>query len=119
MSHSLGGYLDLPHGLCNAMLLNHVVAYNYSACEERFNRIAQAMFIDTRGMTPPTVRKHLLARIAELKRNVGLEKKLMELGVRTSDIPSLAGFAMQDPCIVTNPRKSSRRDVEVVYEEAL
>lgn len=119
MAHSLGGFLDLPHGLCNAMLLEHVVAYNYSACEDRFRRIAQAMDIDTRGMTPPAVRQRLLGRIAELKRNVGLEKKLAELGVRTADIPSLSGFAMQDPCIVTNPRKSSQRDVEVVYEEAL
>lgn len=119
MSHSLGGFLDLPHGLCNAMLLDHVVAYNFSSCEERFKRVAEAMAIDTRGMKPPTVRKHLLARIAELKRNVGMEKNLAQLGVRISDIPSLSGFAMQDPCIVTNPRKSSQRDVEVVYEEAL
>lgn len=119
MSHSLGGFLDLPHGLCNAMLLDHVVAYNYSACEDRFKRIAEAMGIDTRGMSTPTVRARLLGRIGELKRNVGLEQKLGELGVRTSDIPSLSGFAMQDPCILTNPRKSSLRDVEVVYEEAL
>lgn len=119
MSHSLGGFLDLPHGLCNAMLLDHVVAYNFSACEDRFKRIAETMGIDTRGMTPPVVRERLLGRITELKRHVGLEKRLAELGVRNSDIPSLSGFAMQDPCIVTNPRKSSQRDVEVVYEEAL
>ncbi|BES73075.1 iron-containing alcohol dehydrogenase [Marinobacter nanhaiticus D15-8W] len=119
MSHSLGGFLDLPHGLCNAMLLDHVVAYNYSACEDRFKRIAETMGIDTRGMSTSTVRARLLGRIGELKRNVGLEQKLGELGVRTSDIPSLSGFAMQDPCILTNPRKSSLRDVEVVYEEAL
>ncbi|WP_111494305.1 alcohol dehydrogenase-like regulatory protein ErcA [Marinobacter bohaiensis] len=119
MSHSLGGFLDLPHGLCNAMLLDHVVAYNYSACEDRFKRIAETLGIDTRGMTTATVRQRLLGRIAELKRNVGLEKRLGELGVRVDDIPSLSGFALQDPCILTNPRKSSRRDVEVVYEEAL
>ena len=28
MAHSLGGYLDLPHGECNAMLLEHVINYN-------------------------------------------------------------------------------------------
>jgi len=26
---------------------------------------------------------------------------------------------MDDPCILTNPRSSSQRDVEVVYGEAL
>lgn len=119
MSHSLGGYLDLPHGLCNAMLLEHVVAFNYGSAEDRFRRVAEAMDIDTRGMSGPEVKRRLMTRISTLKQAVGLEAKLAELGVTTSDIPYLSGFALRDPCILTNPRKSSRRDVEVVYEEAL
>ncbi|MBS3805158.1 MAG: iron-containing alcohol dehydrogenase [Oleiphilaceae bacterium] len=119
MSHSLGGYLDLPHGLCNAMLLEHVIAYNFPSAEERFKRVAEAMGIDTRGMTMTTVKQQLMERVILLKRAVGLEAKLAKLGVTVADIPHLSGFAMQDPCIVTNPRKSCRRDVEVVYEEAL
>lgn len=119
MSHSLGGFLDLPHGLCNAMLLEHVVAYNFRSAEERFRRVAEAMDIDTRGMSQAEIQKRLMNRIILLKRTVGLEAKLSELGVSVSDIPSLSGFALQDPCILTNPRKSSLRDVQVVYEEAL
>lgn len=119
MSHSLGGFLDLPHGLCNAVLLEHVVAYNFHSAEERFRRVAEAMNIDTRGMSQAEIQKRLMSRIIQLKRTVGLEAKLSELGVRVSDIPSLSGFALQDPCILTNPRKSSLRDVQVVYEEAL
>jgi alcohol dehydrogenase class IV len=119
MSHSLGGFLDLPHGLCNAVLLEHVVAYNFHSAEERFRRIAEAMNIDTRGMSQARIQQRLMSRIVQLKRTVGLEAKLSELGVRVSDIPSLSGFALQDPCILTNPRKSSLRDVQVVYEEAL
>ncbi len=119
MSHSLGGFLDLPHGLCNAMLLEHVVAYNFRSAEERFRRVAEAMDIDTRGMGQSEIQKRLMNRIILLKRTVGLEAKLSELGVSVSDIPSLSGFALQDPCILTNPRKSSLRDVQVVYEEAL
>ncbi|MGO1501456.1 MAG: alcohol dehydrogenase-like regulatory protein ErcA [Marinobacter sp.] len=119
MSHSLGGFLDLPHGLCNAMLLEHVVAYNFRSAAERFRRVAEAMDIDTRGMSQTEIQKRLMNRIILLKRTVGLEAKLSELGVSVSDIPSLSGFAMQDPCILTNPRKSSLRDVQVVYEEAL
>ncbi|MFC7296386.1 alcohol dehydrogenase-like regulatory protein ErcA [Marinobacter aromaticivorans] len=119
MSHSLGGFLDLPHGLCNAMLLEHVVAYNFGSADERFCRVAEAMGIDPRGMSKAQVQKRLVDRIIQLKRAVGLETKLSELGVSLSDIPSLSGFALQDPCILTNPRKSSLRDVQVVYEEAL
>lgn len=39
MAHSLGGFLDLPHGECNALLLNHVVNFNYSAREEKYDNI--------------------------------------------------------------------------------
>src|SRR5690554_135726 len=119
MAHSLGGFLDLPHGLCNALLLEHVVAYNFKSAEDRFQRVAEAMDIDTRGMSKPEIQKRLMNRIVQLKRKVGLEDKLANLGVSVSDIFSLSGFALQDPCILTNPRKSSLRDVQVVYEEAL
>jgi alcohol dehydrogenase class IV len=119
MSHSLGGFLDLPHGLCNAMLLEHVVAFNFRSAEGRFRRVAEAMDIDTRGMNQAEIQKRLMSRIIQLKHAVGLDARLAELGVTLSDIPSLSGFALQDPCILTNPRKSSLRDVQVVYEEAL
>ncbi|MDX1456827.1 MAG: alcohol dehydrogenase-like regulatory protein ErcA [Marinobacter sp.] len=119
MAHSLGGYLDLPHGQCNSLLLDHVVAYNFQSAPDRFRIVAETMGIDTRGMTSAEVKKRLMARIVQLKKAVGLEGKLGQLGVSTSDIPYLSQFAMKDPCIMTNPRKSSQRDVEVVYEEAL
>ena len=95
------------------------MAYNFRSAEERFRRVAEAMNIDTRGMSQAEIQKRLMSRIIQLKRSVGLEAKLSELGVTMSDIPSLSGFALQDPCILTNPRKSSLRDVQVVYEEAL
>lgn len=119
MSHSLGGWLDLPHGLCNAMLLEHVIAYNYPNAQDRFKVVAETMGLDTRGLGPTEIKARLMSAVIELKRDVGLSQKLAENGVGLSDIPVLSDKAMKDPCILTNPRKSSKRDVEVVYEEAL
>ncbi len=119
MSHSLGGFLDLPHGLCNAILLDHVIEYNFPSAPERFRTIAETIGIDTRGMDDKAVRNRLLAAVRALKMQVGLTQRLREAGVSSSDIPTLSGKAVLDPCILTNPRKSNRRDVEVVYEEAL
>lgn len=119
MSHSLGGWLDLPHGLCNAMLLEHVIAYNYPNAQDRFKVVAETMGLDTRGLGPTEIKARLMSAVIELKREVGLSQKLAENGVGLSDIPVLSDKAMKDPCILTNPRKSSKRDVEVVYEEAL
>lgn len=119
MSHSLGGFLDLPHGLCNAALVEHVVAFNYSAAPERFRVIAETLGIDCRGLTPPQVRERLVQHLIEFKHAVGFHEHLGRQGVSSSDIPFLSRHAMQDPCILTNPRQSTQRDVEVVYAEAL
>lgn len=119
MSHSLGGYLDLPHGLCNAMLLEHVIGFNYKEAEDRFKVIAESLAIDTRGMSTVQVQKALIGRVTTLKQEVGLTQRLAESGVSLTDIPTLSEKALHDPCILTNPRKSNQRDVEAVYEEAL
>ncbi len=119
MSHSLGGFLDLPHGLCNSILLEHVINYNYSSAQDRFKIIAETMNIDTRGLNSNQIKGRLLNRVIELKQNVGLFHTLSDKGVRVADIPILSVKAIRDPCLLTNPRKSNKRDVEVVYEEAL
>ncbi|TFH86316.1 iron-containing alcohol dehydrogenase [Billgrantia azerbaijanica] len=119
MSHSLGGFLDLPHGLCNSMLLEHVVAFNFDAAPERFTRVAETLGIDCRGLSPSLVKQRLVEHLAGLKRTVGLDGTLGAAGVRASDVPFLSEHALEDPCILTNPRRSSKRDVAVVYEEAL
>ena len=119
MSHSLGGYLDLPHGLCNAILLDHVIDYNYNSAEDKFRIITDTVGIDTRGMNSQAIKQRLLDGVHDLKQQVGLTMRLKEAGVSSCDIPMLSGQAIKDPCLLTNPRKSNKRDVEVVYEEAL
>jgi len=119
MSHSLGGFLDLPHGLCNSILLDHVIAFNYESSPERFRAIAEAMGIDTRGMNQNNIKSALLTKVRHLKLQVGMTMQLGEAGVKLSDIPILAAKAIVDPCILTNPRTSNKRDMEAVYEEAL
>ncbi len=119
MSHSLGGHLDLPHGLCNAILLEHVIDYNFPSSEDKFRIIADTVGIDTRGMKTKQVKQQLLKSVHKLKQDVGLTQRLKEAGVSSADIPELSKKALKDPCILTNPRKSNKRDVEVVYEEAL
>ncbi|WP_028292625.1 alcohol dehydrogenase-like regulatory protein ErcA [Oceanobacter kriegii] len=119
MSHSLGGFLDLPHGLCNSILVERVIDYNFNASPDRFRVIADTLGIETKNLSTPQLQKALVSHVSELKQRVGLTQTLGEAGVVKADIPELSGNALTDPCILTNPRKSNKRDVEVVYEEAL
>jgi alcohol dehydrogenase len=119
MAHSLGGYLDLPHGECNSILIDHVMAYNYEVSSERYERIGRVLEINMDKMTKKEKRNIILNYITRLKKSAGIVKTLGERGVHRSEIPELSKKAIQDPCIVTNPRRPNQRDVEVIYEEAL
>ena len=119
MAHSLGGALDIAHGECNAILLDHVIEFNIPAAPERFEHIATAMGLDLRGMTSGQKKSTLLNHVRELKKATGIVRTLNELGVGRGDVNFLTDHALKDPCMVTNPRKVSPRDIEVVYEESL
>ncbi|MBB6480563.1 alcohol dehydrogenase-like regulatory protein ErcA [Spirochaeta isovalerica] len=119
MAHSLGGYLDMPHGECNAMLLEHVVNFNYSAAASRYRHIAEAMDIRTEGLSDKIVQKELTERIVNLKKEVGIVDTLKTRGVSDSDIPVLAEKAAKDPCLITNPRNADSSELAAIYREAM
>jgi len=119
MAHSLGGLLDLPHGQCNAVLLQHVVAFNHAAAPERFAHVGDALGLNLGGMTTRQQKTAVITEINRLREEVGVYHTLSQMGVSRSDIPQLAKNALNDACMVTNPRRPNQRDIEVVYEEAL
>jgi len=119
MSHSLGGLLDLPHGQCNAMLLDGVVDFNYGHAEQRYRDAAAALGIEAGGLTSSEIRKRLRAEIRQLRDAVGLGDTLSRSGVHRTEVHELAEAALDDPCVVTNPRQVNQRDIEVIYEESL
>jgi alcohol dehydrogenase class IV len=118
-AHGLGGLLDLPHGECNAQLLEHVVGFNYSKAPDRYRAIGEAMGLDLSGASPSAVGKAVQQEIRRFKRAVGLDRTLSADGVHRSDVPELASRAILDPTLITNPRPANRRDLEVIYEESL
>ena len=102
MAHSLGGFLDFPHGEANAILLEHVMAFNFDTSTERYLRIGQAMAIEQtmglalRDQPPDASRSTLLAAVARLREEAGIDRTLGDMGLQREDIPTLAGKALQD-----------------------
>lgn len=119
MSHSLGGFLDLPHGECNAMLLDHVINFNFNAAPDRFRNIAEAFSIRTGGMGDMEVKKVLLETVVKLKKEAGVINQLADKGVKSTDLSILSDKAFKDACMLTNPRKSTINDIRTIYKEAM
>ncbi|KLK87914.1 alcohol dehydrogenase [Methanoculleus sediminis] len=110
MAHSLGGAYDLAHGRCNALLLEHVMAANYEAASDRYDRIGAIL---GQGRATPA------EGAAAFRKTLGITGTLAGVGVREDALPALAAAAHADPCMVTNPRSLACEDIERIYGHAL
>jgi alcohol dehydrogenase len=119
MAHQLGGFYDLPHGVCNAILLPHVSAFNLIAKMDRFGDIAIAMGENIVGLSKRDAADRALESIKKLSADVGIPSGLEELGVKEEDLPTMAENAQKDACGLTNPRCPTLEDVIQIYKNAL
>lgn len=121
MAHSLGGFYNLPHGVCNAVLLPYVMTYNgqEKVTAERFKLIYKAL--DTKASEWISSQRAAIGSvdiIKKLSKQVGIPAKLKELKVSPKDFEALAKLAMHDTCMPTNPRAATLQDVIAVYGQA-
>ncbi|MDY0374533.1 MAG: iron-containing alcohol dehydrogenase [Desulfobacterium sp.] len=119
MAHQLGGFYDLPHGVCNAILLPHVSRFNLIAKLERFGDIAVALGENITGLSTRAAAECALTAIQTLSADVGIPANLTELGVKKEDLKIMAENAQKDACAATNPRLLTLDDVIGIYTAAL
>jgi alcohol dehydrogenase len=118
MAHQLGGFYDLPHGICNAILLPHVERFNMIAKMDRFVDIARAMGEVVDGLSTRDAAEKALDSIRRLSTDVGIPSGLRELGVKEADLVTMAENAQKDACGLTNPRCPTLHDVVEIYKWA-
>lgn len=119
MAHQLGGYYDLPHGVCNAILLPHVQRFNMIAKLDRFVDIAVAMGEKVADLSVRAAADKALEAIQTLSADVGIPSGLDELGVKEEDLKIMAENAQKDACGLTNPRCPKLEDVIQIYKNAM
>jgi alcohol dehydrogenase len=119
MAHQLGGFYDLPHGVCNAILLPHVERFNMIAKMDRFVDIAVAMGENVDGLSVRAAAEKALEAIQTLSVDIGIPAGLDQLGVKEEDLKIMAENAQNDACGLTNPRCPNLDDVIQIYKNAL
>jgi alcohol dehydrogenase len=111
IAHQIGGALDLPHGLLNAVLLPHVMRFNAETHAERYVDVAGALGIDTDRLDASTAAERAIEHVEELSRGLGIPSGLQEIGVDPADFDTFSRNALRDAYIATNPRSVSEDDV--------
>lgn len=119
LAHQPGATHNLPHGVCNAILLPVVESFNRPQAEARFSRIAAALGVDTLGMSDAQASVEAIEAIRRLSKRVGIPTGFGELGITARDVEGWLDKALADPCAPCNPRTASRDEVRALYLEAL
>ena len=119
MAHQLGGFYDLPHGVCNAILLPHVERYNLNANPQRLADIAVALGENIEGLSIRDAAEKGLDAIVKLSQDVGIPAGLTELGAKEKDFELMATNAMNDACAGTNPATVKLADVVQIFKNAM
>jgi alcohol dehydrogenase len=118
MAHQLGGFYNLPHGVCNAILLPFVEEFNLIGNLNRFRDIAEAMGENIQGLSTGEAADKAIAAIRTLSKQLGIPANLKELGVKPEDFDIMAGNAKKDACNLTNPRKATKEQVIEIFQRA-
>ncbi|MGT4068700.1 UNVERIFIED_CONTAM: L-threonine dehydrogenase [Aeromonas hydrophila] len=119
MAHQLGGFYDLPHGVCNAVLLPHVQAYNAQVSAARLKDVARHMGVDVSAMNDEQGAAAAIAAIQQLARDVKIPAGLEQLGVKVDDFNLLAENALKDACGFTNPKQASHEEIVAIFRAAM
>lgn len=116
MAHPLGAFYSTPHGVANAILLPHIMAYNADYTGEKYRDIAKAMSVKgVDEMSIEQARKAAVDAVMQLNKDVGIPATLREVGVKEEDIPALAEAALADVCTGGNPRDASVAEIAELY----
>lgn len=112
LSHPIGAVFNTHHGMTNAVVMPAVLNYNRPAIEERIEALARYLNIEG-GFDG------FFAALMKLSEELGVPKKLSQLGVTADRIPDLAAMAIEDPSCGGNPLPVTVEVATKLLEESI
>ncbi len=118
LAHSLGGHFDMRHGVIHPILLTAVMRFNLQGAEEKLAAIGRVI-LDKKIGSP---RDTALAGIEKLEEFFGSFRVPQKLREEISEdekhfLKPICQMAVNDACVLTNPRPPSWQDLLAICEE--
>lgn len=112
MAEALGSLYDKPHGLCNSIILPHIMRESLPFAEYKYARVARAM-----GIKEEDDHKAALSgieRIEEINVAIGLPD-FKSLGIDAKDFRLLAEMSAKNGSNGSNPKPMTADDYEDLF----
>jgi alcohol dehydrogenase class IV len=118
IAHQLGGYYHIPHGLANAVLLPHILAFSFENCIHQFSKLAKTIAITEVGDSDIVAAKKFINAVTMLNESLNIQINFPELN--KSDIPLLAKRAIKEAfCDYPVPKIMSTGQCEEILAKLL
>ncbi|MFZ5813357.1 MAG: iron-containing alcohol dehydrogenase [Thermodesulfobacteriota bacterium] len=117
LAHALGGMYDIVHGMAHAMLLPHVMRYNLPVCLKKMAKIGKILT----GRSCDSDEAAAVSGIEALERlreELGIPSRLRQVLPDKTMLPQVSRNAVNDICLLTNPRPATWKDILNLYYEA-
>jgi maleylacetate reductase len=104
LCHVLGGTCGVPHGIANAIVLPHALRFNLDATAPALSQLAAALVVAPQSADDTARAIAVAERIDTLIGQLGLPRRLRDVGVPEAEIPALARLALASPAVRANPK---------------
>jgi alcohol dehydrogenase len=117
LSESLGGFLDVPHGLTNAILLVPALTYNRQYIDQRLAALHRLLIGGQEGATSEDLADDFLQQLSTFAQELGIPS-FASLGVDPADYPTLAANAFANGSNASNARPMQTTDYLNLLKQA-
>lgn len=135
MAHKLGAFYHLPHGVANALMINHVLRFNAAEVPTKMGTFSQydhphtlaryaeiADYLGITGKNDTEKLENLIKAIDELKEKIGIKKTIKDYGVDEKEflerLDDMVEQAFDDQCTGANPRYPLMSEIKDMYLRA-
>lgn len=118
LSYPLGGKYHIPHGVSNAILFAHVMAFNKDACVARLADLCDAVFPSMSGKSSDEKADYIIAEIAAIVKETEIPTSLESFGVQKEDMEFLVeAGSQQQRLLVNNCKELTLTDIRAIYQK--
>ncbi|MDA8217493.1 MAG: iron-containing alcohol dehydrogenase [Dehalococcoidales bacterium] len=108
----------LPHGLVIGMMLASVMEYNLEERIDRLAEVAEALGVDTAGLSKREAAVKAIETVRALSVKVGQPQRLRDIGVTGDRLGQVATLTMESFQVPNNPHKMSPESLEDMLKRA-
>lgn len=116
LSYPLGGRYRIPHGVSNAVLLAPAMGFNSVVAAAKLAQLARFVPGYQAGMYDGEAAELVIRELESLARDLGIPRKLNELGVAFEDLDIVVEDAYKVRRLLdNNPREVGKEDIRKIY----